>query len=569
MCGIFGYVGRGNAASIVFQGLKQLEYRGYDSWGVVAVGKNGLQLEKRVGKIGESRLTLPASGIALGHTRWATHGGVTQANAHPHLDCQGKLAVVHNGIIENYRELKAKLVKLGHQFISDTDTEVFAHLVEETAKTLPFAQAVAESFKRLKGLNTVGVLNSNGTLIACRSGSPLVVGLGEKGEIYLSSDLPSLLQLTGRVSILKDHTVVVVQGGKLLTPLKFTKMQLTAEADNKGKYPHFLLKEINDQPDSLRRLALSDQTGIQAASKILKQASSVYALGCGTAFYSLLEASYLFARDGKRQLIPVPANEFPSFAGLLNSGSAVILASQSGETIDTVEALRLAKKRGATTIALVNVPGSTLAREADLALPLLAGIERAVVSTKAFTNMVGMVSLMLYGRATALALADDLASMLQGNLPKLVETLAGRLKQHSDVYLIGRGVSYPAVLEGALKLKEAAYLHAEAFAGGELKHGVIALIEKGTPCIVVVAGDGELVSTLSGAMELKARGAWIIGIGPKQEAVFDDYLPVKESKKLSALSSILPLQLLGYYLAVKKGLDPDMPRNLAKSVTVK
>ncbi len=569
MCGIFAYIGSGNATQIVFDGLKKLEYRGYDSWGVAVSSDQSLKVEKHIGKIGTSQCTLRASHVALGHTRWATHGGVTVSNSHPHLDCHGDLAVVHNGIIENYPELKAELLGLGHHFVSATDTEIFAHLVEEANKKYTLEQAVDQSFKRLKGLNTIAVLSRDGTLVACKNGSPLIIGLGTQGQLYLSSDLPSLLELTKKVSVIKDHELVVIRAGVLQTPLKFEQIKLTSEAADRGKYQHFLLKEIHDQPAALRRLAASDQAVFRQARRAIARASSIYALGCGTAFYAMIELSYLFARDGQRQVTPISASEFPSFAPLCDKSSVVVLASQSGETIDTIEALRLAQAKGATTIALVNVPGSTLAREADIVLPLVAGIERSVVSTKAFTNMVATAGMLSSRSDQVLSIAHGIEEMLTNQFTRTVMSLATRLKTCPDIYLIGRGESYPVVLEGAMKLKEATYTHAEGFAGGELKHGVIALIEKGTPCIVVVADDAEKDSTISGAMELKARGAWIIGIGSRREAVFDNWLPVKDSRVLGSLYSVIPLQLLGYYLAVGKGLDPDMPRNLAKSVTVK
>lgn len=569
MCGIFAYVGSGDATQIVFDGLKKLEYRGYDSWGIVIKSDRDLKIEKYVGKIGASRCTLGAAHVALGHTRWATHGGVTVANSHPHLDCHGDLAVVHNGIIENYQELKAELLDLGHHFVSATDTEVFAHLVEEAQKELTLEQAVDQAFKRLKGLNTLAVLGRDGTLVACKNGSPLIVGQGTRAQLYLSSDMPSLLELTKEVAVIEDNQLVVVKDGVLQTPLIFNRIKLTSEAVDRGKYQHFLLKEIHDQPAALRRLAASDQTMLSKARRILTRARAIYALGCGTAFYAMIELSYLVARFGQYQVIPISASEFPSFGPLCDRSTVVILASQSGETIDTVEALRFAKGRGATTIALVNVPGSTLTREADIVLPLLAGIERSVVSTKAFTNMVAAASLIFSAPDQVLSAAHGIEEMLTDKFARTIMDLAARLKTQSDVYLIGRGESYPIVLEGAMKLKEATYTHAEGFAGGELKHGVIALIEKGTPCIVVIADDAEKDSTISGATELKARGAWIIGIGPSREAIFDDWLPVKSSQALSPLYSVIPLQLIGYYLAVAKGLDPDMPRNLAKSVTVK
>ena len=569
MCGIFGYIGAGNATEIVFDGLKKLEYRGYDSWGIAVMAGQALFTEKHIGKIAASHLTLPPSPCALGHTRWATHGGVTDANAHPHLDCQGKIAVVHNGIIENYQLLKAELQALGHRFTSETDTEVFAHLIEEANKKTSFVKAVKASFARAKGLNTLVALDHTGTLVACRNGSPLVVGKTATGDLFVSSDIPSLLSYTKRLSVVEDSQVVVIQGGTLTTPLKFKTITMDAETADKGIYPHFLLKEIHDQPLALNRLAQADLSAVSSARKILAKATSVYGLGCGTAFFSMLEASYLFAQYSQKQLIPIPANEFAGFAGLLGKDSVVILASQSGETIDTIQAMRLAKSRGAKTIALVNVPGSTLSREVDVVIPLLAGIERAVVSTKAFTNMVASI-LMILDQPKILKQASALVpKILAGTTKAKILALLPRLMTHEHLFIIGRGTNYPLALEGALKLKETAYFHAEGFAGGELKHGMIALIEPGTPCLVIVSADTEKVSTLSGAMELKARGAWIIGIGPQQEEVFDDWIPVPATPLTSPLLNAIPLQLLGYYLAVAKNLDPDMPRNLAKSVTVK
>lgn len=569
MCGIFGYVGGRNATKIVFEGLKSLEYRGYDSWGTVAVGSSELTLEKHVGKIGSSQLTLGSSKTALGHTRWATHGGVTDENAHPHQDCTGSIAVVHNGIIENYLELKKKLLEGGHKFVSETDTEVFAHLVEEAQKKLSFADAVKASFARLKGLNTIVAINQEGDLVACKNGSPLVVGQGKSGELYVSSDMPSLLVHTHDIAVIKDKGVVVIQGGKLITPLKFTRIDMDQEVADKGKFAHYLLKEIYDQPESLHRLSLSDQVRTSAARKMLAESKSIYAVGCGTAFFAMLTSSYIFAKYSSLQVIPLAANEFNSFAHLLDSDSVVLFASQSGETMDTISALRLAKLQGAKTVSLVNVPGSTLARESDIYLPLLAGVERAVASTKAFMGMLGSL-LLLTNQAKEVQSANKLIDqMLKSELPQNLQELALKLQSHKHLFLLGRGINYPLALEGALKLKETSYIHAEGFASGELKHGVIALIEPGTPCLVLVAEDEEKFDILSGAMELKARGAWIIGIGPSHEEVYDDWIEVPNNAKISPLLNVVPLQLLGYYLALAKKIDPDMPRNLAKSVTVK
>lgn len=569
MCGIFGYIGGGDATSIVFAGLKQLEYRGYDSWGVVTLSNGQLSVEKHVGKIGSSVISLPASGVALGHTRWATHGGVTDENAHPHLDCTRSLAVVHNGIIENYLELKKKLLESGHKFVSDTDTEVFAHLVEEGMKKHSFVTSVRQSFRRLKGLNTIVSMDQTGTLVACKNGSPLVVGRGEGGELYVSSDIPSLLAHTHDLAVIEDGGVVAIEGGKLITPLQFTHVTMEQEVADKGAFAHYLLKEIHDQPESLHRLALSDPTNLLKAREILARAKAVYAIGCGTAYFSMLSASYLFSKYSDQLVVPLAANEFVAFAHLLGPDSVVIFASQSGETMDTLAALRLASSRGARTIGLVNVPGSTLTREVDVYLPLLAGVERSVASTKAFTGMLGSLYL-LNKQPKAVRVASRLISqMLKSELPQKLQSLAAKLKSREHLYLLGRGLNYPIALEGALKLKETSYIHAEGFAGGELKHGVIALLEKGTPCIVLVANDEERADMLSGAMELKARGAWIIGVGPHKEPVYDDWIEVPNKPQLSPLLNVVPLQLLGYYLALAKGIDPDMPRNLAKSVTVK
>ncbi len=569
MCGIFGYVGSGNATKIVFEGLKSLEYRGYDSWGIVAAGSGGLALEKHVGKIGSSQLTLGSSKIALGHTRWATHGGVTDQNAHPHLDCTGNISVVHNGIIENYLELKNKLLDQGHKFVSETDTEIFTHLVEEAQKKLAFASAVKASFAQLKGFNTIVVISKNGDLVACKNGSPLVVGQGKGGELYISSDIPSLLACTDNIAVLKDGDIAIIKNGKLTSRHIFSQIKMDREIVELGEYPHYFIKEIHDQVEAIGRRISSDDREIIKARKLLTEAQVVYAIGCGTAYYSMLVASYLFARHSNIQIIPVSASEFNSFVHLVDKNSAVLLASQSGETIDTIQAMRDAKARGAKIIGLVNIPGSTLSREVDVWVSLLAGIEKAVVSSKAFTNMLVSAYLILGKRIDVSRAVNEVKEFFTPELELKLWALADKLAKHSDLYVIGRGQNYGVALEGALKMKEISYLHAEGFAGGELKHGVIALIDKGTPCLVIVDEGEERDNVLSGAMELKARGAWIIGIGPKKEEVFDDWIKVEDDEIISPILNVIPFQLLGYYLALAKNLDPDMPRNLAKSVTVK
>lgn len=570
MCGIFGYVGSGNASSIVFAGLKNLEYRGYDSWGVASIQSGQIKIQKQVGKIGSSHLSLTESSIALGHTRWATHGGVTKENSHPHTDCHQQLVVVHNGIIENYEELKAKLLKQGHQFISDTDTEVFSHLVEQAQKSCDFASAVSSSFSEIKGLNTIVVMNKDGGLVACKHGSPLMVAVDPTGAIYLSSDLPSLLSYTKQVAILSDQEIVVIKGGKLITHHELAQINMAASIADKANFPHYYLKEIHDQPTSLLRRSQAGNQEIIKAKTLLSQARDVYLIGCGTAYYSMLLATYLLGHYNKIHATAIPANEFANFVPLLGPGSVVMVASQSGETIDAIEAIKLSKLRGAKTIGLINVPGSTLSREVDICISLLAGIEKAVVSSKAFSNMLACAYLMTGHQRELVKTASSIRNMFENTaLTKQFQNLAHKLSQHQSLFVIGRGINYPLALEGALKLKEISYLHAEGLAGGELKHGVIALIEQGTPVFVVIGNDSEKSNTLSSAIELKARGAWVIGISPTNETMFDDWIKVPDLSTTSPLVNIIPFQFLGYYLALEKRLDPDMPRNLAKSVTVK
>lgn len=570
MCGIFGYVGGGNASSIVFAGLKNLEYRGYDSWGIASVHSGKILVQKQTGKIGSSQLSLAKSHFALGHTRWATHGGVTKENSHPHFDCHQQLVVVHNGIIENYEDLKARLVKQGHQFVSDTDTEVFSHLVEQAQKSSDFVTAVKSSFAKVKGLNTIVVMNKDGDLVACKNGSPLVVAVDPSKAIYLSSDLPSLLSYTKQVAILSDQEIVVIKEGKLVTHHDLTQINMAASIADKANFPHYYLKEIHDQPSSLHHRTLADQKEIIEAKKILSRSRAIYLIGCGTAYYSMLLATYLLSRYLKIHSTAIPANEFANFVPLLGPDSVVMVASQSGETIDAVEAIKLSKLRGAKTIGLINVPGSTLSREVDICISLLAGIEKAVVSSKAFSNMLVCLYLMTGHHRELVETASSIRKMLTSRaLTKQLQNLAHKLAQHQSLFVIGRGINYPLALEGALKLKEISYLHAEGLAGGELKHGVIALIENGTPVFVIVGSDTEKSNILSSAMELKARGAWVIGISPARESVFEDWIQVPDLPTTSPLVNIIPFQLLGYYLALEKKLDPDMPRNLAKSVTVK
>lgn len=611
MCGIFGYVGLSSqkskgksqkfdksAAEIVFEGLKSLEYRGYDSWGMVVKvesqsGKSRLIVEKHVGKIGNSHSSLlithlsraesrDHSSLALGHTRWATHGGVTGANAHPHLDCKGTIAVVHNGIVENYQQLRKKLSK-NHKFKSETDTEIVVHLVEELAQKHPFEAAVRQAFLQVKGLNAF-IFVKGGEIVAVKSGSPLVIGVA-KGENFIASDPSALLPHTKKAIFLEENQIArvfadrvelrdVITSGKI-TP-KINKLDWKIEEIDLGKFAHYMLKEIYEQPRLLRLISQNGE-GVKALAKVVNRAHGTFFIGCGTASYAALSGSYLFSTVAHKHVNFAIGSEFNYLEDYLDKDSLVIAISQSGETIDVVQPAARAKEKGAKVVALTNVQGSTLYRLADHRLMLWAGVERAVCATKSFSAMAANMIYLSFtcsgqanrGRIILKHCADAVADILKADYVNLVKKLANKLRKQRDIYVIGRGLSYATALEATLKLKEVPYVHSEGFAGGELKHGVIALIEKGTPCIVFAPNDETYDDIISNAIEIKSRGGYIIGISPKRNEIFDYFLPVADVGEASIIANTVPIQLLAYYLAIEKKLDPDKPRNLAKSVTVK
>ncbi len=592
MCGIFGYIGiRNDAKDIVLNGLKALEYRGYDSWGVATIDRrisgNQIAIKKKVGKIGNATVSdLPESGMALGHTRWATHGGVSDINAHPHLDCSGKLAIIHNGIIENYDELKKEIIKSGHKLISETDTEVAIHMIEENYKKMGLLEAVRQAFNRSEGLNAIIVMDSlTQTFVAAKSGSPLVIGKG-KDENFLASDAHAILPHTNRIYFIEDGEIISVSSKNISVystkdgsqkEAKFNKVSWDINIADKGKFPYYMLKEIFEQPKVIEDIVDNNEKQIEQFSELIKKSYGTYLIGSGTASYACLAGNYIFSKIAKKHINWAAASEFGYSADFLTPKSFVIALSQSGETIDVIDAVKKAKSHGVKIGALVNVLGSTLYRLSDYKLLLGAGVEKAVVSTKAFsaklTYLILLASVIAGNKNKAkkeldkviISLEEILSDAYLINIKKLVDIIY----KFRDIYVIGRGLSYPIALETALKIKEASYIHAEGFAAGELKHGVIALIENGIPCIAFLPNDETYGANLAGAMEMKARGGYIIGISYKPHEVFDYYLPVRDC----GLSSIIPLvivgQLLGYYLSIKRGLDPDKPRNLAKSVTVK
>jgi glucosamine--fructose-6-phosphate aminotransferase (isomerizing) len=592
MCGIFGYVGHAqNAADLVLRGLKKLEYRGYDSWGVAVGHRDQVVLAKRTGKIGDAAPDLPASAIGIGHTRWATHGGVTEPNAHPHLDCAGRLALIHNGIVSNYRELREPLVRSGHRFRSETDTEVVAHLIEECLAATPagpeqLVSATMTAFRRLHGLNAIAVADvRTGQIAAAKSGSPLVLGWSHHGHL-LASDFSALLEHTRRVTFVEDRQAVLLSrercrvfdadSGQELTPA-ITEVEWEAAATELSGYPDYMTKEIHEQPFVLRHLA---DIGGEPASRLaamIREANDVFVVGCGTAGHAALAAQYLFARIAGRRVTVATGSEFPYLMDFVREGALVIALSQSGETIDVIDAMRTARQRGARIAAIVNVEGSTLWRLADLTVPLGAGPERCVLATKSFTAKLAILLLTAYelagqaaaGPALVAHAADEIERLLADDRRDLIRQVAEAIHTREHLFVIGRGPSYPLALEAALKVKEVSYIHAEGFAGGDLKHGVIALIEPGTPCLVLAPRDETYDDIMAGAMQVKARGAMLIGVSPEPHEAFDYHIPVADLGPATAILNAPPAQLLGYYLALLRGHDPDKPRNLAKSVTVK
>ena len=589
MCGIFAYIGkRTDAPEIVFEGLKLLEYRGYDSWGISYIDKQVLKIEKHTGKIGSSKLSkITKTNIALAHTRWATHGGITDENAHPHLDCKNQIAVIHNGIIENYHELKLKLSKNNHAYKSETDTEVVSHLIEDELKTKGIRQATFDVFMSLNGSNAICALDKNSqSIIACRNGSPLVVGFDEiKKQYFLASDVPAFLKYTNKVHFLEDGEgaeitkdgieIFNIKTGKQINA-KIKTLDWQLEDAEKNGYPHFLLKEIFEQPKTILKSSLINKDAIKKLAKIIKESKKVILIGCGTAAYCAQFGKYLFAQSGIQTEI-YGAYEFKPFAKFCDKNSVVIGISQSGETADTLIALKEAIKYGVRTAAIVNSRGSTMERLVDLIIPIGAGPEIAVVSTKALTSQLATLYLLskasegkyLQAKKNIQKLSNKLSKWLGNELSENIIKLIKKIEHNEHMYVIGKNLNYPAALEFGLKIKETSYIHAESFTAGELKHGVITLIQKGTPCFVLASNDEVKNEVLSSASELKARGGKIIGISPFESPEFNDLIKTPDMGELTIFGNIIAGQLLGYYLGVSRGADPDKPRNLAKSVTVK
>ena len=587
MCGIIGYRGKRHAPPILLDSLKKLEYRGYDSCGMACVnGNSEIDLRKGAGRIemvNERVNFLSLNGnVGIAHTRWATHGKVEDRNAHPFVSCDGKFALIHNGILENYAELKQELISQGHEFTSDTDTEVLVHLIEEKAKSNgDLLDVISKISEIAKGAYTFLLLNKvNNEIYAFRKDSPIIIGIGEE-EFFASSDITSFLAHTNKAIILENLQLAVLNDDckiydvrtKKEIKQKITEIDWTAEQASKTGYPHFMLKEIFDEVEASKHALEQDPKRLDEVIKTLKKSDKVFFLGSGTSYRACLTASIFFAQLAGKNFQSILGSEFKTYQNIIDDKTIIFAISQSGETADVLEGLRIAKNKGAKIISLVNVMGSTIMRESDLYLTLNVGPEIAVASTKAFTNQVLILVLLAYGVANRLDEGKENLTEVINQYSFIMEgsnhlaTLSKEVLNKDDLYLIGRGSAFPVAMEGELKIKEISYIHADALAGGELKHHTLALIEPGVPCLALVPDDETKSDMINNIMQIKARGGTIIGIASDELEQFDHYIPIPKNK-LEPLLMIPIIQLISYHLAVLRGNDPDFPRNLAKSVTV-
>jgi glucosamine--fructose-6-phosphate aminotransferase (isomerizing) len=609
MCGIFGCILKnGNAAPVIHAALKRLEYRGYDSVGEATLYNGKLYIKKDQGKIDEVHKIhnlddLPGN-LGIGHTRWATHGAPLQINAHPHVDCSGQIAIVHNGIIENFTELKLELENRGHVFKSKTDTEIISHLIEENLKinhSLSLADAVLEAVKRLDGSYAIAVISSRepDKIICARHESPLVIGVNEDA-IYCASDIPAFLPLTNKAVIVNDGELVTIslegfEIKKIVDSSPVTRepklIDWTPEMAVKQGYPHFMLKEIHEQPACLRNTLRLQEHYLDLMATFPDRASEVFLVACGTSYHACLAASYMFSKLAFLTTYPVIASEFVEQHGKsVNIDSTILAVSQSGETADTLAAVNCARQRAATILGLTNAIGSTLTRVSRVYIGQQSGPEIGVAATKTFSSQLSVLAQLALRLAKKRGKVsqdemDFLAERLQ-KIPDIVETIIKtqeeKVKQIAKKYMdaktfffLGRGISTATAYEGRLKLMEIAYVPAIAFPAGESKHGPISLVEPGFPVVFVCPKDETHKTVIGNIMEMKARGASIIAVVEEGDEeiknLADDYVEVPKGipEVLSPIPFVIPLQLLAYYMAVERGHNPDMPRNLAKSVTVK
>lgn len=613
MCGIVAYVGPRDAQPILLNALGRLEYRGYDSAGLAILNGKGIEVRKKSGRIEELAKACrgnPVEGHSgISHTRWATHGAPTDLNAHPHLDSSGKLALVHNGVIENYLELKEKMVQAGHRFTSDTDTEILAHLLGDTFEKSKekgekrLVEAVRKALKQIQGTLGIAVIHSDlpGLVVGARRGSPLVIGVGT-GENFLASDTQALAPYTNRVVILQDQEVVALHADRfeVASPLgqkavHVEEIEGGVAASDKGKHPHFMLKEIFEQPETVRnafrgRIDLDEATaklgGLNLSAEDLRGVERIFVLGCGTALHSGMVGKYLIETLAKIPVDTQHASEFRYGDSPVHEKTLFFAVSQSGETADTLGALREAKRRGFRCLGICNNVSSTIARESDGGVYMHAGPEIGVAATKSFTSQVVIFTLLglLLGRIHALSAAHGreiltalakLPEHIQAVLQRSAEIrhVAEKYAKARSMLFLGRLANFPIALEGALKMKEITYVHAEGYPSAELKHGVIALIDKETPTVLIATHDGVYDKNLGSLQEIKARGGPVLVVSHEGDAkvagLADAVFTVPRTHELiQPILNVIPLQLFSYHTSVVLGRDVDKPRNLAKSVTV-
>jgi len=605
MCGIVGYAGEKNAQQILLEGLKRLEYRGYDSSGIAVQIEGKLLVTKSVGRVAnlEKEINSSRSKTGISHTRWATHGEPTMANAHPHTSCHNDIALVHNGIIENYQELNSELVRKGHRFVSETDTETLVHLIEENYSG-DLLESVQKALERVKGTYGIAVISAAepGRIIAARYGSPLVLGIGDN-ENFVASDVSAILGHTNQVVYLNDGEVVditkssfdIYDLNRAKIDCEVKDIEWSLEESKKGGHKHYMIKEILEQPEVIKnstrgRIVMSEGDvrlgGLEDVKDRLREIDRIIIIACGTARLAGLVGEYMIEEYAGIPVEVEYASEFRYRKPLIDKNTAVLAISQSGETADTLAAIREAKKKGALTLGIVNTVGSTIARETDAGVYNHAGPEIAVASTKAFTSQLSVLTLITVMLARQremsrvvgenilkelISLPEKIEQILQKR--ESIEKLANKYKDYDHFMFLGRKYCFPVAEEGALKLKEVSYIHAEGYASGEMKHGPIALIDEEFPTLAIIPKDSVFEKGVSNVEEIKARGGKVLAITTAGEhgleKITDDvfYIP-KTLEMLIPLLAVAPLQLFAYYVALAKKLDVDKPRNLAKSVTV-
>ena len=588
MCSIIGYKGQLDVAPLLVNSLERMEYRGYDSVGIATINDGKIILKKGVGKVADVNKRLDLGSLpgdtGVGHTRWATHGSVTNTNAHPHYGCTDSIAIVHNGIIENHKELREELIGIGHIFKSDTDSEVIAHLLEKYyVDQKNIKKAVIDTCKRLEGAYAFVAVFEDGTICGSRYNEPLIIGSVDTGH-FISSDILGFLEYTNKAIYLENRDTVILdsktlqifdmEGNPVNRPITQVAWELASV--DKGKYAHHTLKEIHEQPVIVEKAGTQNLDRVKEFCNIVRNSRTVFLTGSGTSYHCALIAKHLLSNFAKIHAETLVSSEFQYTLDGIDNTSVLLAISQSGETADVLQAVKAAKHMGARILSIVNIPTSSLARISDWFLLIECGPEVGVAATKSFTAQLSLIYTIVDRLCNGCLSFEADKAFLGGALREILDTeieirrIAERLRDATDIYIIGRSIHYPIALEGALKLKELAYIHAEGMTAGELKHGPLALIERNSYVIIINPNDTTSNDNIATAHEIKARGATIIGISDRPNDVYDIFIKIPCAKSIIyPIIEVLPFQILAYYLALAKNADPDYPRNLAKSVTVK